>query len=138
MNYQALKDARKSRNITQQQLASVLGVNRATISKYESGIIEPSISQLQTMASYIGISFSALAGEIVGQAYDAGFLDGSEAEKWENHVIDELWHDEGYTKSEIEIELITAFFNLNSDGQKEAVKRVEELTEIPKYQKTDK
>lgn len=35
-----------------------------------------------------------------------------------------------------EEKIIEAFLSLNIDGQNEAVKRVEELTEIPKYQKT--
>ena len=34
--------------------------------------------------------------------------------------------------------LIVAFTKLNSEGQDKAVERVEELTEVPKYQKTHK
>lgn len=34
-----------------------------------------------------------------------------------------------------ESDILTAFRKLNIDGQQKAVERVEELTEIPKYQK---
>lgn len=135
MNYQEMRRARKEQKITQEKLAQILNVNRATISKYETGIIEPSISQLQTISSCLGVSFSKLAGSKVSTAYDEGFKDGSEAEEWQNHVIDELRKQEGYTGSEIEGQLIAAFSHLNPSGQQEAVKRVEELTEVPRYQK---
>ena len=57
MNYQEMRRVRKELKITQEKLAQILGVNRATISKYETGIVEPSISQLQTISSYLGVSF---------------------------------------------------------------------------------
>ena len=50
MNYSRIKEARKKAKLTQEQLASVLGVNRATVSKYENGEITPPIDQLENIA----------------------------------------------------------------------------------------
>ena len=44
MNFQAIRNARKAAGVTQEQLAEVLGINRATLSKYETGVIEPSVT----------------------------------------------------------------------------------------------
>ena len=110
MNFQAIRNARKAAGVTQEQLAEVLGINRATLSKYETGVIEPSVSQLKTIAAALRIDFYVLANEI---------------------------GNEWYSFSEEEGQLITAFSSLNPSGQTEAVKRVSELTEIPRYQRSD-
>lgn len=38
MNFQAIRNARKAAGVTQEQLAEVLGINRATLSKYETAL----------------------------------------------------------------------------------------------------
>ena len=136
MNFQEMKKARKEKKITQETLAQLLGVNRATISKYETGVIEPSVQQLLTISGFLGISLERLAGSAISDAYEEGIITGSENEEWENHSIIEFWKQAyGYSGSDYEIQLIELFSKLNSKGQQEAVKRVEELTEIPRYQK---
>ena len=66
MNFQAIRNARKAAGVTQEQLAEVLGINRATLSKYETGVIEPSVSQLKTIAAALRIDFYVLANETNG------------------------------------------------------------------------
>ena len=126
MNFQAIRNARKAAGVTQEQLAEVLGINRATLSKYETGVIEPSESH-----------FYVLANEIGNEWFDAGFEFAEEG----SDIIDALVHEKhkkvGYSFSEEEGQLITAFSSLNPSGQTEAVKRVSELTEIPRYQRSD-
>lgn len=43
-------NARKNRNLTQQQLADRTGINRADISRLENGNSNPTIAQLQRIA----------------------------------------------------------------------------------------
>lgn len=52
-----IKNARKSAGLTQEALAKELGINRTTILKYEKGMIEPSISQLNKIAKILKMSF---------------------------------------------------------------------------------
>ena len=62
MNY--IKKIRKEKNITQEQLANILGLKRSVISKYENGMIDPSVSQAQKIADILGVSlFELLNGK---------------------------------------------------------------------------
>lgn len=58
-----LKELRKKKGLTQEQLAKVLGVERSSIGKYEgkAGVI-PSPGVLQDMAAYFGVTVDHLLG----------------------------------------------------------------------------
>lgn len=60
MNYQLMRKARKVAKITQDDLATLLGVNRATISRYETGVIEPPAMQQLKIAQILDIDLFAL------------------------------------------------------------------------------
>ena len=68
MNYQLMRKARKAAKITQDDLSTLLGVNRATISKYENGIISPPASQLFKIAQILDIDLFALLGDEATQS----------------------------------------------------------------------
>ena len=51
-----IKILRKSRGYTQQQLADLLGVQRATISNYEIGRRSPHIKELAKLAEILGVN----------------------------------------------------------------------------------
>ena len=55
-----IKEIRRRKGLTQTQLANLIGVQRAVISKYESGMVEPPIKTLQKIANALGISTYAL------------------------------------------------------------------------------
>lgn len=50
-----LKILRKGRKLTQEQLASALGLNRATISNYEIGRRLPNLNDLKRFAEFYGV-----------------------------------------------------------------------------------
>lgn len=56
-----IRDLRKAAGMTQTDLAKLLGVNRATISKYENGTINLNVSQLQKIADALGVDVFSLA-----------------------------------------------------------------------------
>lgn len=51
-----IKALRKTRGLTQEQLAEKLGVQRATISNYEIGRRSPHLKELEKIASILGVS----------------------------------------------------------------------------------
>lgn len=51
-----IKALRKTRGLTQQQLADKLGVQRATISNYEIGRRSPHIKELEKIAQVLGVN----------------------------------------------------------------------------------
>ena len=61
-----LRKARKAANLTQAQLAEELKVNRATVSKYETGEISPSVDQLIKICNILDVSFEELIGDTPG------------------------------------------------------------------------
>ena len=52
---QAMIDARKSRGMTQKQLADATGIKQADISKLERGTANPSLRTLQRLAAGMGM-----------------------------------------------------------------------------------
>lgn len=53
--------ARKNKKLTQEELAKKIGVNRATISKYENGSISPTLGQLKRIAKELDVSVGDLS-----------------------------------------------------------------------------
>lgn len=59
---ETIRALRKNRNITQEQLAEVLGVSTAAISKWETGITYPDIQMLPILARFFRVSIDFLMG----------------------------------------------------------------------------
>lgn len=57
-----LRNIRKARNLTAEQVAQVLGVTRRAIVNYESGRREPTIDQLIQLADFFNVSLDYLVG----------------------------------------------------------------------------
>ncbi|MFV3012012.1 helix-turn-helix domain-containing protein [Clostridium botulinum] len=57
-----LKELREEKEMTQEELGKFLNVSRQTISGYEAGAIEPSISNLVKLADIFNISLDYLLG----------------------------------------------------------------------------
>lgn len=55
-----LKKYRENKKMTQKDIAKILGVEPTTISKYESGLLEPSISSIKKMSKIYDISLDEL------------------------------------------------------------------------------
>lgn len=58
-----LKNLRKQRNITQEQLAKELGIGTSTIGMYESNIRKPSYKILKKISKYFDVSIDYLVNE---------------------------------------------------------------------------
>ncbi len=60
-----IREIRKTNNMTQEQLAEVMGVSTASVSKWETGQSAPEISALIALADYFDVSVDALLGHEV-------------------------------------------------------------------------
>lgn len=58
-----LRKLRREADMTQQQMADYLGVQRTTYTKYEIGTISPSIDTLKKIASLFNVTTDYLIGE---------------------------------------------------------------------------
>ena len=133
---QRIREARKQAGMTQEDLAEKLGISFVGVSRWENGSRNPKFETLKKIASALSVSVFDLMDKDEKDLYNAGFNYGSFIEEQSNYAIDQLLKEAGYTYSDEEMDLIKFFSTLNPSGQQKAVERVEELTEIPKYQRT--
>lgn len=140
---EAIQAARKEAGLTQVQLGKRLGVSGAMIGQWENDLRKPKSETLRRIADALGEPFmkfylqhlngwSEKTKELLEsmRAEDAARL-GILAEE-----ADKAFQERtaSFTHSPIGRSIIYWFYELNELGQKEAEKRIYELTEIPKYQ----
>lgn len=106
-----IKELRKSKSIKQSELADILNVNRTAVAKWETGKNKPSADTLEEIADYFNVSIDYLMGR---QETRGGF--------------------EAYKRNERDLRMLYYFSRLNDMGKNEALKRIDELAELPKYQ----
>ena len=102
--------------MTQAQLAEKAGVAAITIQQYELGKRQPRLAQFQAIASALGVPVQDLISD----------WEAVDKEEFKRVFI----YGEG-----IKDRIDAALDRLNDEGQEKAAERVEELTEIPKYQR---
>lgn len=149
-----IRELRKAAKITQEELAKAIGITHATLSRYESGAIDPPTSQLQAIAAALGVPVGRLLGQETERIIIPGRLkivDINDPEsgffRYDIEAADEEALNYAYqilgragvsaqTHSPQAL-VLAAMEKLNNDGQQKAAERVEELTEIPRYQAQD-
>lgn len=122
-----IKALRKEKDMTLEELGQRVGVGASTVRKWEEGMIKNMRrDKIQSLADALGVS--------------PGYLMGWEEKKpeqvdlvTENGTIVEASHGTGKNMDALR----TFWEKLNDDGQDEAVRRLEELTELKKYRKEE-
>lgn len=74
-----LKALREMRELSQDDLAAVIGINRSTISQYESSGTYPSVEKLILLARYFGVSSDYLLGLTDSDRFDLSGLTDDQA-----------------------------------------------------------
>lgn len=69
-----LKELRRGRSMTQQELGAHIGLSKAVISKYEVGMGYPSFDILIRFARFFGVSTDFLLGLEVSKSLDVSHL----------------------------------------------------------------
>lgn len=110
-----IKKARTDAKMTQKELAEKCGMADSAIRKYESGKVVPKLDTIAKIARAMGL----YAGDLVDAGQWGQVQPGEDSE----------------TASAAESQLIYHFRTLNDNGQTVAVERVQELTQIPAYQR---
>lgn len=145
-----IKAVRQNRGLSQEELARAIGATKSAVSRYEAGKREPSLDQLQAIASALGVSVNYLLGYATEWVIIPGRLKFIEINNPESSDIRydieatdqealeyglQLLQNAGvsvpaYTPQAL---VLADMEKLNYDGQQKAVERVRELTEIPRY-----
>lgn len=132
-----IRQVREEKNMTQKAVAALMGISQQAYGQYESGSRVPKPETLGRIAAALDSTLiditrdTDVITEENSSSYIHDFVNGT----W-NQLISENAVLEKYANMNPELKsLLTAFDRLNDDGQTVAVDRVEELAQIPKYQR---
>lgn len=115
---------RKLKGLTQEELAHASGLSVMSIRRYEGGERFPLEETLNRIASSLQVPISSFIGFFQDNSIQITMSDTS---KEANPLVK--------SQNGGRIKLVTLFGQLNSVGQAEALKRIQELTELPRYQR---
>lgn len=110
-----IKELRLKKGLTQKQLGELCGMADSAIRRYENGRAKPKLETLHRIIHALNLSTDEVKEIYLLSCDDFGSF-------WDNN-----------TQKQNEEELLDNFRKLNTSGQKEAIKRTAELTEIKKY-----
>lgn len=119
-----IREARKKASLTQAELAEKIGVKRSVISKYENGSISPKYDTIMKIAEVLNV--------LPYDLYDDPRWPKNRP-RGQFNIVDVITEANSDTSKRRAI-LVSLFKRLNEDGQKVAIDRISELTEIPRYQ----
>lgn len=133
-------------NISQQELSEKSGVGKSSISHYVNGTHAPSNISAGKMAAVLDVEPLWLMGfDVPKQKISYDFSNPDNIESISNFLTDIVTNYDLENQTKKRIKTTNSYINsivahlvmLNDDGKQEAVNRIEELTHIPKYQKTE-
>lgn len=143
-----LRKYRKDAGLTQIELAEEAGIAVNSLRLYEAGKITPKFETLEKIAAALGVSWLDL---IPKEVLNANTVEAFAAKSKENDALanDVVQHfpqkvldmthqliDTAKKNIRPEIQQICEIMQvMNEEGQRVAVERVEELAQIPKYQR---
>lgn len=84
-----LRNLRKGRSMTQSELGGKIGLSKAVISKYETGLGYPSFDVLIRIARFFGVTTDYLLGVAGSKSLDITGLTESQADVL-HHLVAEL------------------------------------------------
>lgn len=127
-----IKMLRIRSGLTQQQVAESIGTTKSTISKYEHGLRKVNNEHLCKMAEIYEVDpLYLFLGKTEKEFQDGLEKEIQQHEKEEKEYWSEILLDDNFKKMKELLEM------LNGEGVRKAIERVEELTEIPRYQYKD-
>lgn len=116
-----IKQARKSKGLTQKQLAEKTGLAAVTIQQYERNLREPRLENVKKIALALNIPTDSLLGSI-----RIGVMSEFDREKME-------YFNPGSISDSYIAKMNVLFKQLNIHGQEKAIEQLELLIKVPEY-----
>lgn len=142
-----IKKIRLEKCMTQKEVAEKCGINDANIRKYESGRQNPKIETVEKIAKALDVPITQLLPYQIKADHNAKSIEDMTEEERKEYMQKSIEDMKKVFKAfekpleelqEVKQQLLLSYYDsLNYTGKDEAIKRVEELTEIPKYTKPD-
>lgn len=83
-----IKELRLEKQLSQKELASVIGCNQTAVGKYERGSLEPNITTLTLLADFFNVSIDYLVGRADELNNVNVITNGAELSKDEKTLLD--------------------------------------------------
>ena len=156
---QKIKEARKKAGLTQKELGQKLGLSFQAIAQWENDLRNPKFETLKKIADALGVNIDSLLDESTLAQIEANVVHPSLVDKINARmdILSDTEHLRGYVtvdelaemvsdvkkmfeqashKELMEFKKIADVYNgLNPDGQRVALERLDELAQLPKYQR---
>lgn len=132
-----ISNLRTERNLTQKQLSNMCGFSQSALNLWENGKRQPKLEHLQKISTALEVPIWILLGISKQDALLAYKSDDYNRTNYETFELSEVIKKDILYETQFN-KLKESYNLLNSSGQKEAIKRVSELTEIPRYTKQEK
>ena len=141
-----IEAARIAAGLSKAEMARELNIPYTTYNSYERGEAEPKLETLVNIAGILKITPAALVSteyakkSAQNQKYIESILAGEIKAAPDGRTLNELLEEEKQEEYRVVAEVYSGqikehLMDLNENGMREAVKRVQELTNIPDYQK---
>ncbi len=121
-----IKAARKKKKMTQKELADLIGYSESSICKYEQGLVEIPMIIIEKIATTLNIPSSELL-DLESWEDEFNSLNLSKEVK-AFEAVDSVFGKDS-------CDFLKMFLQLNKEGQKRAIERIYEMTELSKYKK---
>lgn len=130
---------RTKKGITQKKLAELIGKTESSIQKYECGNTEVPFNVLEKISKSLDTELLMLLDDEYLESASVYFKNTGDDELSSLlHNIALLNQQLATNIEESYLQALNILFSmLNDSGKQKALERIEELTEIPKYQKKD-
>ena len=134
---QRIKNARKAARMTQKELGEKIGVTFQAVAQWENDLRKPKFETLQRIADALNVEVKTLDERFTTRlVLEDFFNDGLPPSRMPNYLFENS--DGALIEASMGTsvgQLLYSFSSLNEIGQQEAIRRVDELTEVPKYQR---
>lgn len=139
---QTIKEIRKIRGISAAQLAEFCEVSPAAVSRWENGHNIPRLKYFESIISFLRVPES-LFDDWIPESHFSSMTEKELDQLCKKYIKKEnsrgraVWNFLYKDNSQLG-EIYKSIVQLNSAGKTEAVKRVKELTELPRYRAKEK
>lgn len=120
-----LRDLRKKKGLTQQELSDRLGISRSAVSMYEREDREPDFETLELIADFFNVDMNYLLGESSETTVIVRHNDDESMKEFLERVLPE----------DSRSKIFSICYDLNEDGQKRLLEYAKDLSEMMKYKK---
>ena len=144
-----IKRIRKEKHLTQKQLGEKCGMSESTLRQYEIGYRNPKIETIKKIADALEVGLWEIVEldqmdldtriqeikKMISQLTPEGLKEFDRLTTEALNENQESIQKKQETTAVQSKEMLRAYSRLNNAGRKEAVKRINELAEIPRYTK---